>query len=295
MPNPRFSPSDAERVASDPGLLVEFVEHYTGVHDPLDALWWMTHPNDPAPSGRHSPLNELKPLEAVVYGVPSPATAAATEQLRRLVQTIESERAATRAALAASLAAESRAIARATEQADSTHPEQPHPEPSQREARVQITRRRFYRATVLTSVAVIAALIGVLAGGFVGNQREAPAVDTTGALAIFDEPQVVADVPPNALNQPQFDVLSFRALVDSPPVYVARAASGQDVCLVLVQPEGKMAASCVDAESFPESGLTIRGSYENPGTVQADDPDTGTFLLVDVTWLPDGNFYSRSG
>lgn len=289
MVNARVAPSGAERVAADPRLVAEFVRHYTGVHDPLDALWWMTHPADPSPSGRSSPLDELRPLERIVYGVPSTAVAEATEQLHRLMQTVESERRLTRTAVDAALATESQTAARPTEQTVRTE----RPEPSHPEARVRTTRRRLYRATMLTSAAILGVLIGVLGGGLLPHQAEAPTADAAGALAIFDRPQVAADLPPNASNAEQLSAASFRALVDSPPLYVARAESGKEVCLVLVQPTGETSASCVDSESFPRSGLNIKGRYQNPGTIQAGNAGAATFRPVDVTWLPDGNLYTR--
>ncbi|KJC65720.1 hypothetical protein [Agreia bicolorata] len=243
-------------------------------------------PSAPASSGRRSPLDELKRLEAIVYGVPSPESAAATEQLLRLMQTRDAERLMTRPVIDAAPEAGLQTVT-----GPSTQPEEPetaHPEPQTRHG-----WHRFRRGGALASVAAIGVLLGAIGGALAGFQAETPAVDASGALAIFDEPQLVADLPPNALNATQFGAQSFRALMDSPPVYVARGESGKEVCLVLVQPTGETAASCVDAESFPESGLNIKGSYQHPGTVDAGNPGAGTFSPVDVTWLPDGNAYSR--
>lgn len=283
MLTPRATASDADRVAAHPELYAEFVRHYRGAHDPLDALWWISRPNDPAPSGRRSPLDRLKELEAIVYGVPSPNTVAATEELYGLMRTLDAERLMTRTAIEAALAAETQIAA-----GPSAQPEASHPEP-----RTAHGGRRFGRGISLASVAVVGVLLGVVGVTILGSQADGPSVDASGALAIFDEPQLVADLPPDALNTTQFEALSFRALLDSPPVYVARGESGKEVCLVLVQPTGQTAASCVDAESFPETGLNIKGSYQNPGTVDLGNPRSGTFLPVDVTWLPDGNAYSR--
>jgi hypothetical protein len=146
---------------------------------------------------------------------------------------------------------------------------------------------------MLTSAAILGVLVGALGGGLLPHQAAAPKVDAAGALAIFDRPQVAADLPPDTSNTAQFSAQSFRALVNSPPLYVARGESGKEVCLVLVQPTGEMSASCVDPESFPRSGLNIKGRYQNPGTAEAGNASAGTFSQIDVTWLPDGNLYTR--
>lgn len=284
MPSIRVSSEDVDLVSSNPDLLSEFVRRYDGTNNPLDALWWMNHPMETAPSGRPSPLKQVRALEAIVYGQPSPTRLAATERHRGLVEAIEAEGVRTRAAIDAVLAAERQGRSEAAYQAHL---------PISGDVRVPkldgptwgLSRKKL--ATGVLAVAVVGALLGIA----LGSQIPKSAVDATGALAIFDKPQTAIDLPPVALDAPGLSVQSFRTIADSVSVYAARGTNGKDVCLVLVQPTGRSAASCVPADSFPRGGLNIKGSYQNPGSIQPDDPAAGVFRQVDVTWLPDGRIF----
>jgi hypothetical protein len=80
------------------GDVARFVAVYDGRHDALDALWWLSHPLEPAPSGADAPASARAALQAAAYSREGGAEAQLA--LARLERELADDRIATLAALA---------------------------------------------------------------------------------------------------------------------------------------------------------------------------------------------------
>jgi hypothetical protein len=142
---------------------------------------------------------------------------------------------------------------------------------------------------------ILALVIGVALGLAGGSARVAspeaapsrPSFDTSGALALFDRPQLVSDLPDRALPGTVIGE-SIRAIGD--PffgLYIGRNAANM-VCLFAVQPADSFAMSCVTIDEFPSTGIRLEWSGEM-ASMSAD----GTSSLIPSTmraiWRPDGS------
>jgi hypothetical protein len=146
------------------------------------------------------------------------------------------------------------------------------------------------------AVAVILALvIGVALGLAGGSTRGAdpesapsrPLVDTSGALALFDPPQVVSDLPNQALPGTVI-AESIRAIGD--PffgLYIGRNAANM-VCLFAVQPADSFAMSCVTIDEFPSTGVRLEWSGEM-ASISADGTTSVIPSTMRAIWRPDGS------
>jgi hypothetical protein len=95
----------AEAALQDRRTLRRFAAAYRGDHDPADALWWLGHPLDPAPSGRASPRRSALALNATIYS--RGADARTRERYTAALARIEADEQLARAALASAVPAAS--------------------------------------------------------------------------------------------------------------------------------------------------------------------------------------------
>lgn len=156
------------------------------------------------------------------------------------------------------------------------------------------TPRSFTLARVVAAI-VLALIVGVAAGLAGGSARiaapeAAPSrepVDTSGALALFDPPQLESDLPDQSLPGTVI-AESIRAIGDSFfGLYIGRNAANM-VCLFAVQPADSFAMSCVTIDEFPSTGVRLEWS----GEMASISPD-GTMGIIPSTmraiWRPDGS------
>ncbi len=59
--------SPYERALHDRAFLERFARAYRGDAEPLDALWWHEHPDDPSPSG--TPASAALPPTSIDHGL----------------------------------------------------------------------------------------------------------------------------------------------------------------------------------------------------------------------------------
>jgi hypothetical protein len=145
-------------------------------------------------------------------------------------------------------------------------------------------------AAVLLSL-VVGIAVGVSASARpVADPPSAPlrtVVDTSGALALFDRPQVTADLPAQALPGTVIGE-SIRAIGDPFfELYIGRNAANM-VCLFAVQPADSFAMSCVTIDEFPSTGVRLEWSGEMP-SISADGSAGVVPSTMRAIWRPDGS------
>lgn len=153
-------------------------------------------------------------------------------------------------------------------------------------------RRAIARLVTAVLLALAAGVtIGLYAGSPAHVESEPttsrPLVDSSGALALFDRPQVASDLPDQALPGTIIGE-SIRAIGDPFfELYIGRNAANM-VCLFAVQPRSSFAMACVTIDEFPSTGVRLEWSGEM-SSVSAD----GTVSVVPSTmraiWRPDGS------
>ncbi len=223
------------RALHDAAFLARVRAAYTGRHNVLDALWWLSRPLDAGPSGAPAPQVLVRELQRRVYSADADPAVTADEgrRLREALHAVETDRRAIDAAIEAASAevqkaalvdahlfddsqparsagdataddivgqAHSRNTSGVSEQAD--HP-QPQPQPE--EQPTGATRRG-------TMLVAIAAILAMVAGGAVGAQwlswSQAPS-------APGNEPVSVAPSVPPAAVEAHFDTIQD-ASIDTP-------------------------------------------------------------------------------
>lgn len=278
-----------ERGRVDETFLDRFTAAYRGEHAPLDALWWLEHPGETAPSGALAPEAALEPLHRAVFGRDGASRPDVESELERVLDRIREQRELASSALVAA----DTVVALDTE-GDRQHASEaglgtdaPGVKPSRR-------RRVVTSAIVL----VLAAAVGFTAGLFVRAAKtedaSAPtAVDISGVLAVLDRPQAPASDLPTHLDSSLIRPDTLRSIGMAGPagLYAARDFDGE-VCLLLVQPTGGYTSTCVVESEFPATGLPLRGTYLLPGTAGASE--AGTNAEIDVLWMPDGTLTGTS-
>ena len=122
----------------------------------------------------------------------------------------------------------------------------------------------------IVTTAAVSLAVGVIAGWSfgarvvpVGPEAGGPSmipVSDIPALVVFDRPQVPEDVPASVAGDPTYDPTTFRLLasrVDGVTVHAARAAGGDDVCVIVAVPDTVTASACTSDRRFPGDGLSI--------------------------------------
>jgi hypothetical protein len=148
---------------------------------------------------------------------------------------------------------------------------------------------RFVAAVILALI--IGAALG-LAGGSErgrdpGSEPSRPLVDTSGALALFDPPQLVSDLPSQTLPGTVIRE-SIRAIGDPFfELYIGRNAANM-VCLFAVQPADSFAMSCVTIDEFPSTGVRLEWSGEM-ASISAEGTSGVIPSTMRAIWRPDGS------
>jgi hypothetical protein len=254
-----------EHAVTDAGFCARVASRYAGEHDLLDALWWLDHPDDLAPSGAPSPRRLLSIARRSLYDrQPAPT------DLERYTSAADRER-SDRTVLVAAVAA-----------AESAEPEPPEVEVQTDAAQADVApvpagparpRSRSLRfrwgAVLLTALAVVAVL---------GWSRGLALPAAIARSTVLVE---VSTVPVDALpllvgtagKVPEPRVRLRRLAVVAGTAVIARLTKGI-VCLEL-RGRGTMSGACRPVAEFRARGL------------QLPFP-TGSDALDEVRWLPDG-------
>jgi len=144
----------------------------------------------------------------------------------------------------------------------------------------------------LAAVVLLALVVGVAVGL---SARSSPAddvneptlVDSSGALALFDRPQVATDLPDQALPGTVIGE-SIRTIGDPFfELYIGRNAANM-VCLFAVQPRSSFAMSCVTIDEFPSTGVRLEWSGEM-ASISADGATGVVPSTMRAIWRPDGS------
>jgi hypothetical protein len=251
------------RHEADAAFASAFAAGYRGRHAPADAAWWLSHPDEHAPSGLPSPTTERAVAARATYTRAGSADDALLVALRRLDDLLDADRVDALAALRHAERAVG-ADAGGVDHSDGPAVEpasdidEPHGEPAGR-------RSPWPRRAALVAVASALVTAGFVCGAWAtarpgedvggsaldGDASRLGKVPEPGLRALFDRPPVPADMPAVALA-PDFAADSFRR-VDQfggsagdgmAIVYAARESTGR-LCLVVVHgPEAT--SQCID-------------------------------------------------
>ncbi|THG32904.1 hypothetical protein [Naasia lichenicola] len=269
-----------ERARTDPGFLRAFATLYRGAHQPLDALLWAAHPEQPGPSGAPAPWADRRSLEEAAYSEGSDA--ARREAALRQLDTLDGEAAAERDRVQAAIASAEDGEAGSSvdpgldEIEDSARSERASEQPAGDLSRPALRSRRR-----LGIAAAAVLLVGVGVGWLGSNLADGSLTRGIGAAApapgaslaadiddLFDRPQRASDVPTSVIfaqigGISDIDVDSARALdlgLNGEAVlnhaYIAKANEG-DVCVFLTHDDGRIARSCATPGQFAVAGLSI--------------------------------------
>jgi hypothetical protein len=258
-------PPPYEHAMADAGFRARVDRGYAGEHDLFDALWWLSHPDDIAPSGAQSPRQLLSLARRSLYGHEP-----ATPEVERYAIAAERERSDREGLVAAVAAAERAEPEPPTGAVETTAP------PGVGAMPAVSTRSRSWRfrwgSVLVTALAVVAvlgwsrgpALPGVPARSTVVVEVATDSVDALGLFA------------GTAGEGPQPRIRSRRLAVVAGTAVIAQLTKGL-VCLHLADPGGRATASgaCRSIAEFRASGLEVPFP-------------TGSAVLDDVRWLPDG-------
>lgn len=321
-------PASADPGLADPDFLAAVAAAHTGRWSLPDALWWERHPDEPGPSGRRSPLLELRDLQRRVFSAEGDAAgdAAAARAVRELAAEIAAERAALRAAIGVARQGIERddgadtvpAESAPAGPADPSAPDDPTGAadpagPSAGAPGRRAGRRRLRWAVGLVLIVVAAGGAGAVLGsgltraeaGVAPAPSPSPTAASTASLimaATFVPEQRPEDIPTVPVAD-RFQPDSFRYLgslgwaedpnaVGSSPYYAAR--TGDRVCLVAVPDGGGYLATCVFESEFPATGLRLSWESADAGgpagsEFYAVDAAARTLSDVTVVWgSPDG-------
>lgn len=312
------------RARRDAAFLQRVRDADTGRWDVLDALWWHSHPFEPAPSGIPAPAAELRELKRRLFSQDGdasgdPVTTALTSELE------------------ATISAERAAIQHAIERAQSTSENHAH-STDEDVASVSVPGRMpdiAYSAAVAPPVtrtalspkrnlAVVVGIVAAVIGGMAvgaqltsGTDAAPPGAFPTPmntaspvvmleaaplALAVFDRPQESMDVPsvpmPEALDLESFRAIGSASLrshdgeegrldLYSDRFFAARTTSNL-VCLVAVVSSIDYLSTCTLETDFPATGLRLYwpGSLTMPN---AEGTVTTTAMERYTVWQPDGS------
>lgn len=248
-----------EHALADADFRARVRRGYAGEHDLLDALWWLSHPDDPGASGAPPPGSLLSVARRTLYAPGHVAGGA-----ERYAAAVERER-RDRDSLLAAVAAAGRPARTTSEPSVPIGPSAAIPSPdvaSEGAGRL----RSWVEGTLVVSLAVMA-LLGWSrgTGGTAPVGRDGVVVEVNGAtgdaLAVFEAGDVHSDVRFHRL-----------AVVEGTAV-VARRTKGL-VCLE-VRAGGATSAACHPIAAFRSRGLELPFP-------------TGSEVVDNVRWAPDG-------
>ncbi|RZS63542.1 hypothetical protein EV187_3448 [Agromyces ramosus] len=116
----------------------------------------------------------------------------------------------------------------------------------------------------------------------VASAEPGPPLEETEILEVFDRLPPAAESTQVAAVDDAIDPASVRLLatrVDGPAAYLTRTADGEDVCLVLLMPDGTPRTECTVDGRLPPDGLSILYGAEGYGLSAARLSPTGTVSL----------------
>jgi hypothetical protein len=291
---------DYEKFADDPAFAQAFTAAYRGRHEPHDALWWMSHPDQPCPTGVVSPAADRARLATLAY---SRAGGPATQLvLASLEAELTSDRQATTAALAeASVALLEPRIPRGHEHSADEAPSDPQTPSASPGGRGRITGR-----WTVVGATVIALFLGIGVGVSVGatlgrasavgastpqSSRQPLGLWASGPpkmLDVFTRAQVGNDMPTSGVSGAELSSDTFRLLSGVPSadlaafaIYAVRNTAGSPCLLLIVRESRQTTISCVPEPDIPRSGMS---AYLQDATD-----------YYAVLWQTDGTVSSVSG
>jgi len=303
------------RAQCDPVFLQEVRAAYDGRHDSLDALWWKSHPADPAPSGALPPSAALSDLQRRVFSADGGSLGDhdTTRELRELEAQLSADHRAIQNAIAAASAW--RTGRRADPSADTGEPAPAATDglietdaTSATGAATRTLRSRGPIRNLLVAFCIAAALIcGAIIGAQMSNTDAdasppaSPSVDPkptaaplTAAL-IFKSAQVPSDLPaqpmPETLVRDSFrNLLPAEASSTRNGIYAARSTSNM-ICLVALTSESAYVSSCAVESEFPVIGLRVYWSADID-YLTSDGAAISTPTDLNAVWKPDGSVES---
>ena len=306
-----------EQAIRDEIFRADVAAAYSGRYSVSDALWWLAHPDEPAPSGRLAPAARLRDLQHQLFsehgdGLNDPEAAS---QLPRLEAEIRYERQAIEHAVAAARAApgdgatayDTTEIPDAGEAApaDTLAPDstQTHTDDGAQPLPSPMFWQRPSRSTVIGLGVAAALILGVGIGTHLGqtsadassaaqptaSATPTPTASRIAALEIFDREQTPADIPtqfmPDTLNQDSFRLLRDAGPGDFFPLaYAVRSSSGM-VCLLITPTQLDYMVTCMTDSDFPARGVRLQLMTELvfPGSTASPQPTD-----LSIVWATDG-------
>jgi hypothetical protein len=282
----------------------EFLEHirstYVGGHDALDALWWLSHPNDSGPSGAPPPSARLHALQHRLFSANGDSLGSdrINRELHELKAEIAAERQSIQQAITVAVDRCARGpvptLTRNGVETDET-PVVDHPDVPLAEGLAHRSRRYARLLTALGMVAALACGVVIANVANAANSEEAtPSAAPAEALLVFDDPQVPEDLPTQPMP-PTFIRESFRELVPARfsrtdgPIYAVRGFSDL-VCLVAVTSDRGHVSTCANEEQFAAAGLLVSWSIDG-GELDLDLPVSRRQAKL-ALWMPDGEVRS---
>ncbi len=304
-----------ERASSAPLFLDAVRGAHIGRWDVLDALWWESHPTDPAPSGVGAPAARLRDLQRRLFSAGGDAAgdASVAEAAQQLEAEIATERAAIQEAVTrAQLGLQEQPL---KDRLEVTRLREPVPSPQlaveEPPSAPPVAPRQ--RTLVPLFVVSVALVVGVVVGTQVGEgdvDAAPPTASPTSTvsaaptvtlkigpiapIAVFDAPQATKDIPLRAMPA-TFHPESFRILAERPPfvegqheaIYAARTTSNM-ICLVMIGAEPGYLSTCTLDAGFPATGLRLYW----PGQITYQD-EAGETVTSDIersiVWNPDAS------
>jgi len=294
-----------ERALADPEFLSRFARRYTGPHDPLDALFWASHPERVGPSTAAGPASQRRLLEQDVYseGADGPARAAAIEALEALDSETSAERA--RVTLALTEPDVSALGPSGSDPGDGSFADEVRGPPAMlgdlellRPARTVLDRRLLLGAAAVLLVGIAVGWLGsTLADPLRGSGGPAAAGSTLSPSIeeLFAAPQRAVDIPQSVIfaqiggisdidvDTARFLDLGLRGENVMNQAFVAKSNEG-DICAFLTHDDGRIARSCAAPERFAASGLSI--SWTTTENFRAGRPPEPS--AIGITINPDG-------
>lgn len=155
-------------------------------------------------------------------------------------------------------------------------------------------RREVIRWTVVAAGLILGGVIGWNAATFRAASDASPAtpppvpagqgipIEDTELLAVFDRLPLAAESARVAGIEDAIDPESVRLLatrVDGPTAYLARTTDADDVCLVILLPDGTARSECTVEGRLPAAGLKITYGAYGYGLAAAQLDPTGSVSL----------------
>lgn len=296
----------------DPDFLHRVREAYTGRHDALDALWWLSRPLEAGPSGATSPGTELRDLQRRVFSAEGEAARddEAALRLRQLKKDLAADRLRIEHAIRAVQSPLVAHIESDGPDGAAIAPGEPQSGTPHETLRKQHGHFSPRGRSILTIAVAAAAIVGLVLGFGVGNwfvpagaswdsfstsSPSSPAEAPTEVMAIFDRVRKPSDTP--TPHTPETLVRgSFRQLMPfgDNTAYAARSTSNE-VCLVVFPASDDYVSSCVTPSDFPRGGLRIAWVVHD-WSIERYASELGELTDSDwnAVWNSDGSLEMRS-